>query len=117
MDNFDQCNVFLAIATNIPVLDWFCAPESYMCFKQSECICDCVRRSFSINVKAALHVAQVRPNLCWMISENFTTVLMVLCALVVDRGSRNESQGKWRIHCEHLESSLTVCAERSCRIL
>ncbi len=30
--NFDPYNVLLAIGTNIPVLDWFCAPESPICF-------------------------------------------------------------------------------------
>ncbi len=115
MYNFDPCNVFLAIATCARLV--LCSRVSCD-FKQSECICDYFRRSFSINVKAALHVAQVRrPTLCWMISERVVLVLMVLCAFAVDRGSRNEGQGKWRIHCEHLESSLTVCTERSCRLL
>ncbi len=35
MDHFDPYNVLLAIATNIPVLDCFCAPGSHI-FEQNE---------------------------------------------------------------------------------
>ncbi len=39
MDNFDPCNVFLAIATNIPVTyDCFCAPGSHISVHADICV-------------------------------------------------------------------------------